>query len=258
MQRQLIHAPVQDLTGVKGILGRAREFMNPAELLGHAARSAQVSEELAVERQLVDAAGECVGHVQVLRSRSGRDTDCPRCTGSHGAAGGLFGGWFVAHPWPRVRRYWHVDPDLAQELAVGIEHLYPGVASIRHIDISLGVVGDAVRGVELALLAAERTPLLHPVAILIELGNTRVDVAVADEDVSLCIPRDISGLAELPVHGGTRGIDARPRAAFIRGFLLAAKYHHHAAFWIGLDNHVRAFVDGPDIVLRVDANIMRE
>ena len=45
---------------------------------------------------------------------------------------------------------------------------------------------------------------------------------------------------------------------FVRGFLLAPEYHHHAALRVELDDHVRALVDGPDVVVLVDADVVRE
>src|SRR5213596_2216914 len=52
-----------------------------------------------------------------------------------------------------------------------------------------------------------------------------------------------------------RRVDALPWfGAIVRSFLLAAKHHRHAAFWIELDNHIRAFVDGPEVVLPIDAH----
>ena len=47
-------------------------------------------------------------------------------------------------------------------------------------------------------------------------------------------------------------------AAALDGFRPAAQHHHHAAFGIELDDHVDAFVDGPDIVLRIDAHRVGE
>src|ERR1700745_3802599 len=46
--------------------------------------------------------------------------------------------------------------------------------------------------------------------------------------------------------------------AFIRGFLLAAKDHHHAAGGIEFDDHVGAFIGGPDVVLRIDFHSVGE
>src|SRR5689334_17486516 len=102
MQRELVHPPVEDLRGIKGVLGRARQLVDPAELLGHAAGVAEIAEHFAIERQFIDPAGESIGRVQILSSRPGSNADSPRRTGAHGSAGGLLGGWLVSHPWPGV------------------------------------------------------------------------------------------------------------------------------------------------------------
>ena len=44
----------------------------------------------------------------------------------------------------------------------------------------------------------------------------------------------------------------------VGGFLLAAEHHHHPAVGIELNDHVRALVDGPDVVVGVDSNGMGE
>ena len=40
----------------------------------------------------------------------------------------------------------------------------------------------------------------------------------------------------------------------VGGLLLAAEHHHDPAVGIELDDHVRALVDGPDVVVGVDAD----
>ena len=42
--------------------------------------------------------------------------------------------------------------------------------------------------------------------------------------------------------------------AFVGGFLLAAEDHDHAAGRVELDDHVRAFVGDPDVVVFIDAD----
>src|SRR5581483_6566520 len=48
VQRQLVHAPVQNLAGIQRVLRRARQLVNPSELLRHAAGAAEVAEQLAL------------------------------------------------------------------------------------------------------------------------------------------------------------------------------------------------------------------
>ena len=73
------------------------------------------------------------------------------------------------------------------------------------------------------------------------------------------IPGDV-GRAIEGVRLGRRRRDAetgRHRHAFDR-FRPAAQHHHHAPFGVELDDHVGAFVHGPDVVLRIDAHGVRE
>src|ERR1700694_3622922 len=112
--------------------------------------------------------------------------------------------------------------------------------------------------VELARTVAVLAPGLDPIAVLAELGDARIDVAVADEDVAGRIPGHVGRLAEAAVLERFRRIDALVRLGLLRGFLLAPEHHLHAAFRIELDDHVRALVGGPEIVVLVDANRVRE
>src|SRR5579862_4105386 len=92
----------------------------------------------------------------------------------------------------------------------------------------------------------------------VELGNPRIDVAVADVDIAVRVPGDIGRLAEQAVDRRQRWIDVLPWPGIVSGFLAAAEHPLDAAGWIELDDHVRALVDGPDIVVLVDAHAMSE
>ena len=83
----------------------------------------------------------------------------------------------------------HVDRDLAEEFAVAVEDLDAAVAAVGHVDVSLRVGGDAVRRVELAGLVAGFAKGHEPFAVLVDLGDARVDVAVADVGVAGWRPR---------------------------------------------------------------------
>ena len=73
----------------------------------------------------------------------------------------------------------------------------------------------------------------------------------------------------IPGHVGRaiEGVLARRAAARRRSrshrhavdrFRPVAQHHHHPSFGIELDDHVGAFVDGPDVVLRIDADRVGE
>src|SRR5205085_4965675 len=70
MQRQLLHSPVEKLRDIDLFLARTGDLVDPAELLRLLARFAQHTEHLAVERELVDAARECVrAEEHLIRTR---------------------------------------------------------------------------------------------------------------------------------------------------------------------------------------------
>src|ERR1019366_3702971 len=201
MQGQLLQAPVEEFGDIDRVLGRAGDLVNPAEFFRLAASAAKYAQNFSFERHLVNAARKSVGRVEILR-RTGRDADCPRCAGLHGAGLVFTLRGFSAHPRLRVCGYRHVDFDFADESSVGIEDLNAPVAAIRDVDIAPGIGGDAVRRVELTGLVAGRAPACYPLAVFVVLRDARIDVAVAEEDVALGIPGDIGRLAGLAVDGG--------------------------------------------------------
>src|SRR5262245_55080747 len=110
---------------------------------------------------------------------------------------------------------------------------------------------------------AGRRPLLaprfHPVAVPVVLRYARVDVAVGDVGIALRVPRYVGWLAKEAVDVRQRRVDVLPRSGLMVGrFLPAAEHHLHAARRIEPDDHVRALVDRPDVVVLVDADAVRE
>ena len=67
MQNQLLHAPIQDFGDINFVLRRARDLVNPAELLQLVAHASEHADHFAVQRQLVNAARISVGAVEILR-----------------------------------------------------------------------------------------------------------------------------------------------------------------------------------------------
>src|SRR5258705_8095990 len=192
MQREFLDSPVQKLRDVNLVLRRTGDLMNPSELLGLLSRLAHHSENLALQRELIQSARICVGREQHL-VQAGSYADRPGCavlrrsrvTRRH-----------VALRRARRRIEGHIDRHPANECAVRIEYLNAPVAAIRDVDVPLCVGSDAVRRVEFAGLGSAIAPLFHPGAVLVELGHARVDVPVADEDIAFGIPRHIRWLAE--------------------------------------------------------------
>src|SRR5208337_1568679 len=98
----------------------------------------------------------------------------------------------------RINR--HVDGDLAQELALAVEHLDAPVTAVRHVDAPARVHRNAVRSVELSGAVAGLAPRLEPVAVFIDFSYARVDIAVADIYIPGRIPGHVGHLPEHPVH----------------------------------------------------------
>src|SRR5476649_2791387 len=188
-----------------------------------------------------------------------RNADGPRRAGSKRARG--YGGliWRITNGRPCSGRHRHVDSELALEVAFAVEHLDAPVASVGYIDTSLGVKRDAMGRVELTGAGAALAPGLNPVTVLVDLGHTRVDIPVADVAVAGGIPRHVGHLAEAARLGGKRRIRMLERTGLLIGrLLLAPEDHRYAAVGRELDDHVRAFVGDPDIVLAIHLDHMRE
>src|SRR5439155_25664918 len=128
LQRNLLCAPVPDLTDDQIVFGPAVERVDDTELLRQLACLAELADDLSIQLQLVDLAVVHalgivrVGAVQILRRAAG-DADRLR----HPDAG-----------------------DLRLEGAFAVEHLNAVVAGIGHVEIARRITGDAANVVELS------------------------------------------------------------------------------------------------------------
>src|SRR6266478_10126010 len=80
IEDQLLNAPVEDFGDIEHVLGRAGDFVNPAELLGLLAGLAEDAQHLAVKGELVDTPRmgiRAVEHLLPVRTRRG-DAQSPR------------------------------------------------------------------------------------------------------------------------------------------------------------------------------------
>src|SRR4029079_7319166 len=246
--------------------GAAIERVHHAELFRHLAGAAELADDLAGQPHLVDLAVlhalglVRVGRVEVLR-RAARYANRLRC-----ADGG----------------------DLRLERPFAVEHLDALVAGVGDVEIARRIRGDAADVIELPLAGSGLSPRLHEVALLRELTDPMVGPeAVGDVDVAGAIPRDVGRPIEaVAVDSGARraasaaasaaltaAAAAGPRCPFRRHaaagrhagpgphadvLRLAAEHELEPPVAVELHHLVRSGVDDPDVVLRIDAHLLRE
>src|SRR5216684_1082823 len=195
--------------------------MRTGELTEIASRPAHHAQNLAIECHLEDAAWVCrLPNEQQLIGTGGNadrvgssDYLLEAITCRRSA---------IDSPRRRIRR--HIDRKHALEIAIGIKDLDAMVRAITNINIVVEVDGDRVWQVELTGAGTLRSPRLHPVAVLVDFGDTRVDVTVSDVDVALRVPGDIGRLTEKAIHGRKRRIRMSQWLGTICRFLAAAKH----------------------------------
>src|SRR5262249_42501417 len=103
-------------------------------------------------------------------------------------------GGAIDGPRSGIGRY--IDREHAFEIAIGVEDLDAPIRPVTNIDVVREIDRDRVRDYELACTLPLRSPRLHPVAVLIDFGDPRVDVPVSNVSVALRVPGDIGGLTE--------------------------------------------------------------
>src|SRR5262249_23107500 len=116
-----------------------------------------------------------------------------------------------------------------------------------------------MRQIELARLPARpfAARLSEESAVLVELHDAIVAIPIRDEDVALRVPTHIRRPAEnVFLRWRVRARTGRDSAFNRRR--PAAEHHQNFSFRAELRHNVRAFVNRPDIVLRIHANGMRE
>src|SRR5438105_1322224 len=101
-----------------------------------------------------------------------------------------------------------IENDTAQILSVHVEDLDAAVGAIGHIYVVLAVDADAMRQIELPRRAPAGSPGFHPIPVLIDFSDARIEVAVAYVHVIRGIPSDIRGPVEISVHVLGRSVAA--------------------------------------------------
>src|SRR5258706_9596327 len=242
LQDEFLHPPGFDFTHDDLVGIAAIHHVDDLEIGRVLARAAKLADHGAVQFGLVDFAGDVpraryvavrvrvrMEHILV---RARRNADCP--------ADAKIG-------------------DLADRFQIVVEHLVAEVRAVGDPDIALAVDLHAVRQVELAkaLTGFLAAGLRQEAALGVVFHDAIVAVAVGDEDVALRVPAHIGRTAEdvffrRRIRAGAGGDGAADR------WRPAAKHHQHLTFGAELGDHVGTFIDRPDIVLRIDADGVRE
>src|SRR5215469_11697738 len=128
--------------------------------------------------------------------RARRDADRPRRARRKGTGGDLRLARDITDGRLRAWRHRNVDYHLPFEIAVAVEHLNAMVAAIGDINVAVIVGRDRMRRVELTGPVAAIAPGLEPFAVLVGLGDPRIDVAVADIGVVGGVEGDVGDLPE--------------------------------------------------------------
>ena len=289
MKRELLHAPIGDFADVQLIIGAAVHFVHGHELLQLLAAAPEFPEYLAIQLHLVDFAvvhvggAGGVGAVEIL-VLPWRDADGPGSADVyiHGLERAivvedldaavaaitdvniaLMIDLYRMHVFKLAFTFAAGSPGL-EEIAVLVELHDPLVpVSVGYKDIARGIPGHiclAVKGGERSGCESAGTALRAGcwsgscargtcgcAACTCTWGRCRGHFRMGQ-------PHDQSAAAH-----ASRGLVFGHRTRNLsEGLGLPAEGHQHFAFGTELDNHVRAFVHHPDIVLRIDADGVRE
>src|SRR6202007_1313741 len=157
----------------------------PAELAQLLSGLSKITEKFAIEGELVNAAGKCVGGEE-HRIRYRRDAEGPGGARSHrpGSRSGL-----VPDGRTSISGCGNINGDHAEKFSFAIENLNAPIAAVGNVDISLRVYGNTVRRIQLAGLVAGFAKRLQPVTVLVGFRHARIDVTIADKRVARGIPR---------------------------------------------------------------------
>ena len=95
-------------------------------------------------------------------------------------------------------------------------------------------------------------------AVLVVFHDAGVDVAVGDEDVSLRVPRHVGRPSEFIFLIEPRTFRRVCLGCTRHRLRPPAEHHDDTSLRVELDHHVRPLIDDPDVVLRIDAHLVRE
>src|SRR5258706_8566123 len=229
----------------------AGQLVSAGKLFQLAACAANDSKYFSVERNFENSPG--VSKFSNEKHLVGAGCDADRI-GSANHRGEALAAWGVSVNRMSSGGRWHVDGEHTQNFSIRIEHLDTPIGAIADVEVVVAVRHNSMREAELSRRSSLFAPGLHPIAILVEFRDARVDISVRNVDVAVGVPRYVGGLAEHSVYRRKRRVGVlRGFGPLIGRFRPASEDPYYPACLIELDNHVGALVDGPDIVVLVDS-----
>ena len=243
LENEFLHAPRLDFARDDLVRIAAIHHVNHLESGGQLAGMAELAEHRAVQFRFINFAGDVPRswHVPVgIRVRH-------------------------EHVLVRARRNAHGPADaqignLANRLQVVVEHLVAEIGAVGDPDVPLPVHLQAVRQIEFSQRACRpfRCPPAPGTGRPCRISRRG---CCSSRRKRRCCPAGPSPhpsagrkYISAPAGSGRRGRPATPSD----GRRPAAQHHQHLAFGAELRDHVGALVDGPDVVVLIDAHRMGE
>src|SRR5262249_60299015 len=129
---------------------------------------------------------------------------------------------------------------------------------VGYIDSCCRIRCARARCVQMPRLGSSGSDLLNEAAILVVLRDARVGIAVGGKNVPFGVPRNIGWPGEaIWLRWRRRRAGRRGGFETLGGFSPSAHNHKNAAFGAELHHDVGAFIDRPDIVLRINTDSVR-
>src|SRR5580700_5262165 len=117
-----------------------------------------------------------------------------------------------------------------------------------------------MRCAELARRRSLAAPGLDKDPIFVEFRHPRGHRSIGYEDISGGVPSHVRRAGEIvpwETSAASPSLGVRRAHRIVDRLRFSAHGHHDAAFWIKFYDHIRTFIDHPDVVLRVDAHGVR-
>src|SRR5882757_841689 len=155
----------------------AGQLVSAGKLFQLAAGAANDSEHFSVERNFENSPRESKFSNEKHLVGAGCNADR---IGSATHCGEALAAWSVSVNRMSSGGRWHVDGEHTQKCSFRIEHLDTPIGAIADVEVVVAIRHDRVREAELPLRSSLFAPGLHPIAILVEFRDARIDISVSN------------------------------------------------------------------------------